>query len=350
ATTRCLECNQHKPLCRECASERHRNLPLHWIDVWNGRYFQRTDLSELGLEIHLEHRGDPCPNATLSSPAHDFVIVHENGVHNCKIRYCFCPTNPKPLSQLVRAGFFPSSVERTETAFTLEVLDDYILDFDVSKKSAQDYWRRLVRKTNGRFPDDVPDRYRQFMAAARVFRYLVMIKRAGRALGVVLPYRDPQSLVFPCLICPWPKVNLLQGWRDVPSYIKPLFRHLESYDGNYGMYHKLKAADVDDKALTDGQGVFMGSERLSELTDNKSKGKSKSKSKAAEEEDSPVSDSLCNDFKATRTQRAGKFKFKDVSGIISAVCNHITFTFGATLDLKTTETSVLSRPLRWLPD
>lgn len=52
---------------------------------------------------------------------------------------------------------------------------------------------------------------------------------------------------------------------------------------------------------------------------------------------------LCNDFKVRRTQRVGKFKSKDVSGIIFAVCNHITFTFGATIDFKTTETYVFSR-------
>ncbi|TFK78066.1 hypothetical protein K466DRAFT_507802, partial [Polyporus arcularius HHB13444] len=329
ATTRCMECYQHQPLCRECTSERHRNLPLHWVEVWNGRYFKRTDLSALGLEIHLEHRGECCPHATLDTPARDFVIAHHNGVHQCKVRYCFCPTSPKPLSQLVRAGFFPPTVDRMETAFTLEVLDDYILDFDISKKSAQDYWRRLVRKTNGRFPDDVPDRYRQFMRAARVFRYLVMLKRSGIALGVVFPYRDPKSVVFPCLICPWPKVNLLRGWRDVPAFLRFLFRHVESMDGNYGMYHKLKAADIDDVPLTDGQGVFMGSQRLLELTEKWED--------ACNEHGrgllTVLQEYLCNDFKVRRTQRVGKFKSKDISGIISAVCNHITFTFGATLNL-----------------
>ena len=42
-----------------------------------------------------------------------------------------------------------------ETAFTRDLLEDYILDTEIAKKSAQDFLRRIVRRTNGAFPRDV---------------------------------------------------------------------------------------------------------------------------------------------------------------------------------------------------
>lgn len=104
------------------------------------------------LEIHLEHRGERCPHATLESPAHDFVIAHQNVVHDPVLLLPHQPATTVPA----RARRVLPWYRRRRPSHSIEVPDDYILDFDISKKSAQDYWRRLVRKTNGRFPDDVP--------------------------------------------------------------------------------------------------------------------------------------------------------------------------------------------------
>lgn len=172
ATARCQECTQTRPFCQACVVSRHRNLPLHWIDVWNGNFFERKDLSELHFILHLGHRGEECPNATKGFKPADFVILHENGVHKCQVKYCQCAGRPPLRSQLIRAGFFPATLDRTETAFTLDVLDDFVLDFSLSKKTAHDYIRRLVHKTNGQFPDQVQVRQlfiyaKQSLTAAR---------------------------------------------------------------------------------------------------------------------------------------------------------------------------------------
>ena len=149
ATVRCRECRQRAPLCKSHAVDAHRHLPFHWIEVWNGRYFVRQGLHSLGFVIDLGHNGAPCPERSTSSRPYDFTIVHDNGVHHVKIRDCHCADHLPFINQLVRADFFPATATQPETAFTREALRGFIVDFEISKKSAQDYVRRLVRNSEG---------------------------------------------------------------------------------------------------------------------------------------------------------------------------------------------------------
>lgn len=143
ATTRCRECRGKEPMCTACAVRGHRNLPFHWLDVWNGSYFDRHDLSDYGYELFLGHNGSPCPNIDYRDNATRLVVVHDNGIHNCQLRYCFCGGGMMKLSQLIRADLFPASLARIETAFTCEVLERFHLDYDISKRSSQDFVRVL---------------------------------------------------------------------------------------------------------------------------------------------------------------------------------------------------------------
>ena len=129
--------------------EEHRHHPLHWVELWNGRYFERCDLHQLGLIIHLGHDGLPCDERPADREPYNFTIVDLNGVHRVALHRCFCPGRLQLIHQMVRADLFPATADRPETAFTRDVLRDFILDFEVSKKSSQDYVRRLVRKSNG---------------------------------------------------------------------------------------------------------------------------------------------------------------------------------------------------------
>ncbi len=217
----------------------HIHLPLHWIDVWNGQFFERRDLCELGLIIYLGHNGETCPElprVSRDTPI-NFVIVHDNGVHNCKLHYCHCAQRPTLLSQLIRADYFPASLQRTETAFTCEVLERFHVDYDISKKSAQDFMRVISRLSGGRMNNGhvkvcahafviiaclttlEQDRYHEFMQASRIYRYLTMAKCAGRVHGIVLPHRDPGDLTVPCFTCPIPNVNLPADWKETPGHL-----------------------------------------------------------------------------------------------------------------------------------
>lgn len=58
------------------------------------------------------------------------------------------------------------------------------------------------------------------MMAARIYRYLTMVKRAGRGVGVVVPGRRPEDITTPCFTCPIPDFNLPSDWRDTPEYLR----------------------------------------------------------------------------------------------------------------------------------
>ncbi|KAH9856760.1 hypothetical protein C2E23DRAFT_722024 [Lenzites betulinus] len=331
---RCRECPGREPTCTSCAVRLHRNLPLHWLSVWNGDFFQRRDLAHFGFVWYLGHHGDPCPNIPVGDPPIKFVVVHDNGVHSSLLHYCHCPGRPSRLSQLVRADLFPATLDRIETAFTCHVLERFHLDFDVSKRSTQDFVRILEQLS----PNDDPmspakDRYRDFLLASRIHRHLTTQKRAGRRHEIVIPGRDPNSITVPCLTCPIPDFNLPDDWKDIPEELRYLHRLVLCADGNYSLQRKSKPADEYDVALTTGQAFFVPEDTMRDFLNKKFNGKSKPSA--------PESDNVgitCTGFKVARSQRTGKFRNVDNSGILAILCDHLHFRPGATVDLYTTET------------
>ncbi|KAG2048898.1 hypothetical protein BDR06DRAFT_854274, partial [Suillus hirtellus] len=58
---KCYDCIAQPIFCTRCCRAQHALRPFHWIRQWNGNFFERTTLTKLGVEIHLGHRGHPCP-------------------------------------------------------------------------------------------------------------------------------------------------------------------------------------------------------------------------------------------------------------------------------------------------
>ncbi|KAH9902473.1 hypothetical protein C8Q73DRAFT_609081, partial [Cubamyces lactineus] len=349
AKVRCRECHAKRPSCVECAVAGHRNLPFHWLEIWNGDFFEKTDLADAGFVLYLGHGGDPCCNIPRGELPAAFIVVHINGIHRVALHYCHCPGRLSDISQLVRADMFPASTERIETAFTCELLERYHIDFDVTKRSAQDFVRILTMLTPiDKETGKVKDRYREFMLAARVYRHLTMVKRAGPKFGVVIPGRTAQDLTVPCLTCPIPDFNLPDDWQDTPEHLRYLHRMILCADGNYHLQKKIKKVDENDVALSKGQGYFVPSEEVEPylVKDYKTKGKGKTSKDV--DDDMSI---MCTGMRVARAQRSGKFKSVDVSGILSYTCDHLHFRPSATVDLRTTETwgandCALARALR----
>ncbi len=155
ADARCTECGAMRPQCQPCIEKAHKHLHLHWIDVWNGDYFERKDLSALGHTIYLGHHDGPCPHIPTANTPVDTVIVHTNGVHRCCVHYCHCVNNRPHFNQLMTSGYWPSTLDSPQTAFTEVVMKDWHLHWDISHKSAQDYYRVKVRLTNNSNPGAV---------------------------------------------------------------------------------------------------------------------------------------------------------------------------------------------------
>ncbi|KAH9894232.1 hypothetical protein C8Q73DRAFT_646680 [Cubamyces lactineus] len=336
ATVRCRECRAKEPTCLKCAARNHRNLPFHWIDIWNGAFFERRDLSDAGFVLYLGHHGDPCPHIPTRSHPVVFVIVHDNGVHSSKVHYCHCPGRLSQLRQLVRSDLFPATLERIETVFTCEVLERFHVDFDVCKRSSQDFVRILNLMSGGtQETGEVKDRYRDFMITSRIYRYLTMVKRSGRRHQVHIPGRNTNDITVPCLTCPIPDFNLPEDWRDIPEHLRYLHRIVLCADGNYSLKKKTKPDDPYDMALCTGQGYIIPHEEMRDYLVTKYHADGGGAAMEPGPEDIPI---MCSGFKIPRSQRPGKFKFVDVSGVMSFMCDHLHFRPGATADLQTTET------------
>ena len=181
---RCKECHPQDLFCHACCLTAHRNLPLHHIEKWTGKFFGATSLNQEGFVLYLGHGGDPCPagqmgrdgEAELGSSDEDgddgvdgvplagwekrdarcLVIVDTLGIHQLRISWCKCQTAEEPHIQLLRNHFFPASVKWPSTAFTFSLLDYFHVDSVECKTSASSFFSKLRRLTNSSSPHSVP--------------------------------------------------------------------------------------------------------------------------------------------------------------------------------------------------
>ncbi|KAG2139258.1 hypothetical protein DEU56DRAFT_755571 [Suillus clintonianus] len=180
-------------------SERARRMPFHRISQWTGGFFEDTSLTKIGLEIHLGHAGQPCPGLTdewydtddegddltegpwipLVNDPRTTTVVDRTGIHSLMIRFCRCTDAMTADKQLFETGLFPASFTSPKTAFTFEVLDDFLLDNLECGTSAMNYYSKLRRVTSSVFPHLVPDRYRELMRVGRQWRQLKQLKWHG---------------------------------------------------------------------------------------------------------------------------------------------------------------------------
>ena len=113
---------------------------------WNGSFFVRASLRDLGLIVHLGHQGKPCRFGRVLD---NFTVVHTNGIHTVKVRLCACyGEHSQPKFQLLRCSWLPASMEDPHTAFTFKVLNAYHLLSLQGKISREDYYLSISHHTN----------------------------------------------------------------------------------------------------------------------------------------------------------------------------------------------------------
>ncbi|KIJ10189.1 hypothetical protein PAXINDRAFT_164291 [Paxillus involutus ATCC 200175] len=186
AILRCEDCLGIDMYCPLCALSYHQHNPLHRMKEWNGSYFERKTLKELGLWVQLGHPvGTKCcrPRAVANG---DFVTIHNNGVHEINIDFCGCETAEMHTRQLLRMRWFPTSSDKPPTAATFTVLEQYHLLSLESKVSTYEYYSALARTSNNTKLLSVKDHYEQFMRMARKWRHLKLLKRFLYALFVAI--------------------------------------------------------------------------------------------------------------------------------------------------------------------
>ncbi|KAG2057627.1 hypothetical protein BDR06DRAFT_969387 [Suillus hirtellus] len=158
------------PLNRMCSMV-HRCMPFHRISQWTRGFFEGTSLTKIGLEVHLGHKGKPCPGLTdkwcdtddegdnlsegpwipLLNDPWMTTVVDTSGLHSMMVRFCKCVGALSPDMQLFKTGLFPASFTSPKTAFTFVVLDNFLLDNLECGTSAMNYYsksRSLVMDSN----------------------------------------------------------------------------------------------------------------------------------------------------------------------------------------------------------
>lgn len=131
---------------------------------WNGAFFERITLKNLGLRIQLGHCiGEVCP---LPSPVSGdaFVVIDSHGVHNVSLDFCGCGIHGTMVQQLLRRQLYPATVSNPTTAATFRALHHFqLLSFE-SKCSAHQYFQTLLRESDNTGTHPTKVCYQNFVA------------------------------------------------------------------------------------------------------------------------------------------------------------------------------------------
>ncbi|PPQ82041.1 hypothetical protein CVT26_003611 [Gymnopilus dilepis] len=313
AKYRCRSCTQQYLRCRSCIVKDHHLSVWHHLEEWLGTHFGRVSLSSLGYRHRLGHDGKRCPHRSETSPARRMTIIHTNGFHEVFVEFCACNNSLKQPYQLIDADLFPATLDKPETAFTLEILDTFQKISLRSKITIYDYHRSLQEMTSSVLAEEVPNRYHEFGQVFRVWNHITQIRRSGQChdFDEVFPYRRQGSMTVRCPACPEVHVNVdkktIEEAREDETHKYTLFL---SIDGNFKLRRKNKRGDPDDVSLNDGRGYFVPSLPYAKYLDHTKN----------ECEDDLYQDNACGHLRALKFRNALRYKNSDVSGVIIVQC------------------------------
>ncbi|KAL1698469.1 hypothetical protein EV121DRAFT_284741 [Schizophyllum commune] len=257
---RCTTCVGGGLYCRSCCLEDHRRRPFCRIEKWNGRFFEKTTLQSLGLRIQLGHpEGESCRSPQRAHA--DFTVVHVNGLHIVGVDFCGCRPSDRAVphrEQLLCAGLLPATIRDPQTACTFECLNQFQLITFQGKLTAYDYYTSLERMTDNPGTEGYKNRYPSFLRCVRIWRYLKLLKRSGRANDQERPPSDvrPGELALPCPACPRPGVNLPEGWESVDPARRYLYVLFIALDACFRLKRRKISNRERDPSLADG-GSYM---------------------------------------------------------------------------------------------
>src|SRR6266567_1434091 len=110
------------------------------------------------------------------------MIVDVSGIHHLPVVSCLCDQADFHLDiAYVKMGLFPTSFDRIQTLFTIDVLKDFRLSNLECKTSAYQYYQKLRRLTCPAFPKTFLNRYRELHRLSREYRNLKLWKMHGHA-------------------------------------------------------------------------------------------------------------------------------------------------------------------------
>ncbi|KAI0043482.1 hypothetical protein FA95DRAFT_1498510, partial [Auriscalpium vulgare] len=260
---RCESCVGGQFWCASCTATAHALHPLHRIQKWNGQFFERVALRDLGVRVQLGHDGLPCPSPFERSAP--IVVIDLSGIHEVAINYCDCGhVSAQRLAQLLRASWWPATVNRPSTVTTFATLKVFHALALQGKLNAYDFYSGLVRITTGTGTQKPKYRYKEFIRSMRCFRNVRAAKRAGRAHDPTgLEGTSQGGLVVACPLCPRPGRNMPEGWENAPD--DEAWKHalFLAMDANFKL--KLKNRGLTDVELSPGMSYFVNSTEYNEF-------------------------------------------------------------------------------------
>ncbi|KAF7305332.1 CxC2 domain-containing protein [Mycena chlorophos] len=251
ALYRCDECMDARLLCQECCVAAHRYQPLHWIASWNGFFFVRTALKDLGLRIQFGHGGRRCVRPVAGH--RDFVVIHRNGVHEVAVDFCGCEQQEEEFLQLLRGRWFPATSGRPQTCATFDCVNLFDCLSHEANTSARRFYTVLELLTNGagRKP---PNRYPAFLRIMREWRHLHLLKRRGRLghEGSKAADTNIGELALRCPVCPRPGVNLPDDWEHALPEDQCLYIDYTGLDACFRLKRRMVSSERRDPPLGPG--------------------------------------------------------------------------------------------------
>lgn len=189
-TYQCQDCFGSNLLCGACCVSAHARLPFHCVQMWNGHFFEKSDLLALEFTLDLIHEPNNCltilldletemmfntdisnddnesgDNNLLLKPSESMhygtksflTIVSSTGIFRHSVRWCHCAKSSDQYVELLLCSkLFPASFKNLKTAFTFEVLDHFQVDALECNTAAMNFMSKIQRITDEVFPSQVP--------------------------------------------------------------------------------------------------------------------------------------------------------------------------------------------------
>lgn len=125
-------------------------------DLWTSQDTPPDDVDRAPQEFDLGRSYTTFTKSGKSTAKeYTITVVDRSGVYEFPVVWCTCKATPRH-EQLFDMRLYPASQTTPKTAFTFDVLDDFLIANFESKEPAHSYYRRLVRHSNEAFPDSVP--------------------------------------------------------------------------------------------------------------------------------------------------------------------------------------------------
>ncbi|KAJ7121211.1 hypothetical protein C8R46DRAFT_1238477 [Mycena filopes] len=124
-TLACPECKDSLR-CQDCCILDHAASPLHGVRMWNGRYWERFSLRDIGFVYNMGHEGRVCRSPEAVST---LIVITLHGLVKIAVKYCRCGKFVDGLEgrreQIEYTGWYPSLLEHDGMCSTFRVRGEH---------------------------------------------------------------------------------------------------------------------------------------------------------------------------------------------------------------------------------